>query len=114
MPLSDQILHLLRRDSNGLESRSIQYEYYWVIGLYGDMSNRVVSILRDFSPDIEVYSIDESFLRVECVAHLYSGLASMGQQIRERIRQWTGLPVCVGFGPSKTLNRPGFRGGHLV
>lgn len=103
MPLSDQILHLLRRDSNGLESRSIQYEYYWVIGLYGDMSNRVVSILRDFSPDIEVYSIDESFLRVECVAHLYSGLASMGQQIRERIRQWTGLPVCVGFGPSKTL-----------
>lgn len=71
--------------------------------LYGDMSNRVVSILRDFSPDIEVYSIDESFLRVESVAHLYGGLGSMGQQIRERIRQWTGLPVCVGFGPSKTL-----------
>jgi len=71
--------------------------------LYGDMSNRVVSILTDFSPDIEVYSIDESFLRVESVAHLYGGLASMGQQIRERIRQWTGLPVCVGFGPSKTL-----------
>lgn len=71
--------------------------------LYGDMSNRVVSILCDFSPDIEVYSIDESFLRVESVAHLYGGLASMGQQIRERISQWTGLPVCVGFGPSKTL-----------
>ena len=71
--------------------------------LYGDMSNRVVSILRDFSPDMEVYSIDESFLRVESVAHLYGGLSSMGQQIRERIRQWTGLPVCVGFGPSKTL-----------
>jgi DNA polymerase V len=71
--------------------------------LYGDMSNRVVSILRDFSPDIEVYSIDESFLRVESVVHLYGGLASMGQQIRERIRQWAGLPVCVGFGPSKTL-----------
>ena len=71
--------------------------------LYGDMSNRVVSILRDFSPDIEVYSIDESFLRVESVAHLYGGLSPMGQQIRERIKQWTGLPVCVGFGPSKTL-----------
>lgn len=71
--------------------------------LYGDMSNRVVSILRDFSPDIEVYSIDESFLRVESVAHLCGGLGPMGQQIRERIRQWTGLPVCVGFGPSKTL-----------
>ena len=38
--------------------------------------NRVVSILRDFSPDIEVYSIDESFLRVESVAHLYGGLSS--------------------------------------
>ncbi len=71
--------------------------------LYGDMSNRVVSILSDFSPDIEVYSIDESFLRVEGVAHLYGGLASMGQQIRKRIQQWAGLPVCVGFGPSKTL-----------
>jgi len=71
--------------------------------LYGDMSNRVVSILRDFSPDIEVYSIDESFLRVERVAHLYGGLNPMGRQIRGRIKQWTGLPVCVGFGPSKTL-----------
>lgn len=71
--------------------------------LYGDMSSRVVSILSEFSPDIEVYSIDESFLRVESVAHLYGGVVSMGQQIRERIKQWTGLPVCVGCGPTKTL-----------
>jgi len=71
--------------------------------LYGDMSNRVVQILRDFSPDTEVYSIDESFLRIETVAHLYGGAVSMGQQMRERIRQWTGLPVCVGVGPTKTL-----------
>jgi len=103
VPLSDQILHLLRRDSNGLESRSIQYEYYWVIALYGDMSNRATAVLRDFSPDIEVYSVDESFLRVESVAHLYGGVTSMGQQIRQRVRQWTGLPVCVGCGPTKTL-----------
>lgn len=47
--------------------------------LYGDMSNRVVSILREFSPDIEVYSIDESFLRVETVDHLYGGATAMGQ-----------------------------------
>ena len=71
--------------------------------LYGDMSNRVVQILRDFSPDTEVYSIDESFLRIETVAHLYGGAVAMGQQMRERIRQWTGLPVCVGVGPTKTL-----------
>ena len=67
------------------------------------MSNRASSILRDFSPDIEVYSIDESFLRVEAVAHLYGGIAAMGLQIRERVMRWTGLPVCVGCGPTKTL-----------
>ena len=71
--------------------------------LYGDMSNRVVQILRDFSPDTEVYSIDESFLRIETVAHLYGDALAMGQQMRQRIKQWTGLPVCVGVGPSKTL-----------
>lgn len=71
--------------------------------LYGDMSNRVTTILRDFAPDMEVYSIDESFLRIETVAHLYGGVIPMARQIRHRIRQWTGLPVCVGIGPTKTL-----------
>ena len=71
--------------------------------LYGDMSNRVVQILRDFAPDTEVYSIDESFLRIETVTHLYGGAVAMGHQMRERIKQWTGLPVCVGVGPTKTL-----------
>lgn len=71
--------------------------------LYGDMSNRVVTILKEFSPDIEVYSIDESFLRIERIAHLYGGPHAMGQAIVERIKQWTGLPVCVGIGSSKTL-----------
>ncbi|MSQ49213.1 MAG: Y-family DNA polymerase [Betaproteobacteria bacterium] len=71
--------------------------------LYGNMSKRATAVLRDFSPDLEVYSIDESFLRVEAVAHLYGGATAMGQQIRQRLRQWTGLPVCVGCGPTKTL-----------
>ena len=71
--------------------------------LYGDMSNRATEILRQFTPDVEVYSIDESFLRVETVAHLYGGAASMGQAIRQRVKQWAGLPVCVGFGSTKTL-----------
>ena len=71
--------------------------------LYGDMSNRATEVLRQFSPDIEVYSIDESFLRVETVMHLHGGATAMGQAIRQRVRQWTGLPVCVGFGNTKTL-----------
>ena len=71
--------------------------------LYGDMSNRATEVLRQFSPDIEVYSIDESFLRVETVAQLHGGANAMGQSIRQRVKQWTGLPVCVGFGSSKTL-----------
>jgi DNA polymerase V len=71
--------------------------------LYGDMSNRATEILRQFTPDVEVYSIDESFLRVETVAHLHGGAASLGQAIRQRVKQWVGLPVCVGFGSTKTL-----------
>lgn len=71
--------------------------------LYGDLSNRVATILRDFAPDVEVYSIDESFLRIETVAHLYGGVTAMGHLMRERIAQWAGLPVCVGCGPTKTL-----------
>ena len=82
---------------HGIQAYSSNY------ALYGDMSNRVTSILRDYSPDLEVYSIDESFLRIETVAHLYGGAIPMGQQMRHRIKQWTGLPVCVGVGPTKTL-----------
>lgn len=90
-----QMKELARR--HGIVALSSNYT------LYGDMSNRVVSILREFSPDIEVYSIDESFLRVETVDHLYGGATAMGQAMRHRIRQWTSLPVCAGFGESKTL-----------
>ncbi len=69
--------------------------------LYADMSNRVMTILRDFSPDQEVYSIDESFLDV--TAFNRRDLMDYGQQMRSRILQWTGLPVCVGIGATKTL-----------
>lgn len=71
--------------------------------LYGDMSNRVASILRDYSPNVEVYSIDESFLGLNGLGNLWASAAHMGQSIRQRIRQWTGLPVCVGIGATKTL-----------
>ena len=69
--------------------------------LYADMSNRVMSILRGFSPDQEVYSIDESFLDVTSFNR--RDLIAYGQQMRKRILQWTGLPVCVGIGSTKTL-----------
>jgi DNA polymerase V len=69
--------------------------------LYADMSNRVMSILGDFSPDQEVYSIDESFLDLTGFAS--RDLVKYGQQMRKRILRWTGLPVCVGIGATKTL-----------
>ncbi len=69
--------------------------------LYADMSNRVMRILNQFSPDQEVYSIDECFLDLSGFQHL--DLLQYGQQIRHRVGQWTGLPVSVGIGASKTL-----------
>ena len=69
--------------------------------LYADMSNRLVNILSGFSPNIEVYGIDESFLDL-------SGLnqrdhAVYGTEIRQRVADWLGLAVCVGIGPTKTM-----------
>lgn len=72
--------------------------------LYASMSNRVVDVLRDFTPELEVYSIDESFLSLEGMSGISQGdLVAYGQQIQQRIAQWVGLPVCVGIGPTKTL-----------
>jgi DNA polymerase V len=77
----------------GLQMRSANF------GLYGDMSARVVETLREFSRRIEVYSIDESFLDLSGVRDRLS----LGQDIRFTVKQWTGIPCCVGIGPTKTL-----------
>jgi DNA polymerase V len=80
---------------------------YGIIGLssnyalYADMSNRVMSILREYSPDQEVYSIDESFL--DLTGFQSRDLVNYGQHMRKRIYKWTGLPVCVGIASTKTL-----------
>lgn len=71
--------------------------------LYADMSNRVMSILREYSPDQEVYSIDESFL--DLTGFQSRDLVQYGQDMRKRILKWTGLPVCVGIGSTKTLSK---------
>lgn len=71
--------------------------------LYGDMSQRSVEVLSGFAPNLEVYSVDESFLQIESVLQLYPSATEMGRQISQRMKQWLGLPVCVGLGPTKTL-----------
>jgi DNA polymerase V len=73
--------------------------------LYGDMSNRVMTILRDYSPNVEVYSIDESFVSLNGMGGMWGSPSAMGQDMRHRVMQWTGLPVCVGIAPSKTLSK---------
>ena len=71
--------------------------------LYADMSNRVMSILRQYSPNQEIYSIDESFL--DLTGFQSRDLVKYGQKMRKRILKWTGLPVCVGIGSTKTLSK---------
>ena len=67
--------------------------------LYADMSNRVMNILSEFSPRNEVYSIDECFVDLTGTPKL----REVSYAMRERIGMWTGMPVCVGIGPTKTL-----------
>ncbi|WP_027722638.1 Y-family DNA polymerase [Maridesulfovibrio zosterae] len=69
--------------------------------LYGDMSQRVANTLCTMTPEMEIYSIDESFL--ELPPHQISELQIIGHTIRNTVFKWTGIPVSVGFGPTKTL-----------
>jgi DNA polymerase V len=69
--------------------------------LYGDFSQRVVQILRQACPEIEVYSVDESFLDISTLP--IQDYMAWGRELRAKIYQWTGLPVSVGIAPSKTL-----------
>jgi DNA polymerase V len=71
--------------------------------LYGDLSNRVMKILEQFTPNVEIYSIDESFLNFDGMnIHDYN---DYGLQMKTRIQKWVGLPVCIGFAPTKTLSK---------
>ena len=82
---------------HGIQAYSSNYT------LYGDMSKRVVQVLRSFTPHLEVYSIDESFLQIETVLKPYQDTIELGQKIKQQVKDTTGLPVCVGIGASKTL-----------
>ena len=69
--------------------------------LYGDMSNRVMTSLFEFNPNLEVYSIDEAFLKFNQTIRTDIGDDIL--KIKENILQWTGIPVSIGLGPTKTL-----------
>lgn len=67
--------------------------------LYGDISARVMIVLKSLAPGVEVYSIDEAFLDLNGIADC----ESFGRHVRESVFKWTGIPVSVGIAPSKTL-----------
>jgi DNA polymerase V len=67
--------------------------------LYGDMSQRVMTTLRQFSPEVESYSIEEAFLNLEG----FRDLPRLAAAIRETVRQWTGIPVRIGIAPTKSF-----------
>lgn len=71
--------------------------------LYGDMSSRVMTILEQFTPDVEVYSIDEAFVQFKGFEDY--DFEDYGNQIRQRILKWTGIPTCVGIAPTKALSK---------
>lgn len=67
--------------------------------LYGDMSQRVMTVLSSFSPNLEVYSIDEAFLDMKG----FENLSEYGKHIVDTTTRWTGIPVSMGIAPTKTL-----------
>jgi DNA polymerase V len=69
--------------------------------LYADMSSRMMSVLGSYSPQQEIYSIDECFLGLD--GFPTAELAACGQRIRQQVKLWVGLPVCVGSAATKTL-----------
>jgi len=83
-----------RMDTKGVVVRSSNYS------LYGDMSARVMRVLGQFTPNLEIYSIDEAFLDL---TGFEDRLEAHARAIRATVLKWTGIPVSVGIGPTKTL-----------
>lgn len=88
-----QIRHLV--DEGRLKAYSSNY------ALYGDLSDRVMSILADSVPKIEVYSIDEAYLHLEGMPD--ERIPVLCSELVVRIRKWVGIPVSIGVAPTKTL-----------
>ena len=88
-----QVRHLI--EDKGLVACSSNY------ALYGDLSNRVMSILADTVPKIEIYSIDEAFLHLDGIS--LDRMPGMCRELVKKIRRWVGVPVSIGVAPTKTL-----------
>jgi len=71
--------------------------------LYGDISRRVMKTLNHFSPQMEIYSIDEAFLDLSSVKN--EDLLDHGYKIRKTILKWTGIPTSIGIAKTKTLSK---------
>lgn len=69
--------------------------------LYGDLSHRVMTVLKQHEPEVEIYSIDEAFLHLSRIAH--TSLTEYGGELRCKVWRYTGIPVSIGIGPTKTL-----------
>lgn len=81
-------------EKHGVIPLSSQYE------LYADMSNRFMEVVEGMLHEVERYSVDEAFCRLTGMPGPHEDI---GRRLRERLRRWLGLPVCVGIGSSKTL-----------
>lgn len=90
-----QIRHLV--EQHNIQIFSSNYSYY------ADMSARVMATLEAFTPCMEIYSIDEAFLDLTGVYPCQSDPIAYGQRIKQAVFRATGIPVCVGMGPTKTL-----------
>lgn len=90
-----QCRHLERE--HGLLALSSNYE------LYGELSERLLTIASSYAPRAEVYSIDETFLDFAGTERALGDRVTLGHCLREQVLRWIGLPTCVGFGATKTL-----------
>lgn len=107
IPMGTPYYQLKGREKSGeLDFRSSNYE------LYGDMSRRIISILRDEALDVEQYSIDEAFIvppvgrtgnRERGTGNGEEWLLQYGKRLRSKILRWVGIPCGIGFAPTKTL-----------
>jgi DNA polymerase V len=89
-----EVAEVIRK--NGVEVFSSNY------ALYADMSSRVMETVSAFSPDMEIYSIDEAFLNL---AGFSCSLTEYGRKIQRTVKQWTGMPVSIGIAATKTLTK---------
>ena len=96
IPMGTPYFQLKDRERTGeLVFRSSNYE------LYGDMSHRVIAVLREEAVAVEQYSIDEAFIVPPTTE--FGDLEAYGRRVRAKVLQWTGIPCGVGFAPTKTL-----------